>query len=74
MVYVEDDTNINVWKWNCTTRDVSRWNILRKLVFTTINCSLVNKIKNHISIVISSDIEKHELKSSHNSVTFSYST
>ena len=61
-IYIEDDTNINVWKSNCTTCDVSRWNILRKLVFTTTNCLLVNKIKNHNSIVISRDIEKRKLK------------
>ena len=52
MIYIEDDTNINLWKSNCTTCDVSRWDILRKLVFTTTNCFLANKIKNHNSIVI----------------------
>ena len=62
MIYIEDDTNINLWKSNCTTCDVSRWDILRKLVFTTTNCFLANKIKNHNSIVISRDIEKRKLK------------
>ena len=62
MIYIEDDTDINLWKSNCITCDVSRWNILRKLVFTTTNCLLANKIKNHNSIVISRDIEKRKLK------------
>ena len=62
MIYIEDDTNINLWKSNCTTCDVSRWDISRKLVFTTTNCFLANKIKNHNSIVISKDIEKRNLK------------
>ena len=44
-LYIEDDANINVWKSNCTTCDVSRWDILRKLVFTTTNCFLANKIQ-----------------------------
>ena len=61
-IYIEDDTNINVWKSNCYTCDVSKWDILRKLVFTTTNCLLDNKIKNHNSIVISRDIEKRKLK------------
>ena len=62
MIYIEDDANINVWKSNSLTCDVSRWDILRKLVFTTTNCLLANKIKNHKSIVISRDIEKRKLK------------
>ena len=53
-------------------RDVSRWDILRKLVFTTTNNFLANKIMNNNSIVISRDIEKRKLKGSHNSVTISY--
>ena len=29
IIYIEDDTNINLWKLNCTTWDVSRWDLMQ---------------------------------------------
>ena len=43
-------------------RSVSRWDILRKLIFTTANCFLANKIKNDNSLVTSRGLVKCKLK------------
>lgn len=62
LIYMEDDASIDIWKSNCCICNVSRWDILRKLIFTTANCFLANKIKNYNSHVTSKGIEKRKIK------------
>ncbi|KAI6658898.1 Transposable element P transposase [Oopsacas minuta] len=61
-IYMEDDANIHILKSYCPICNVTRWDILRKLIFTTTNCFLANKIKNYNSLVTSRGIEKRKLK------------
>ena len=62
LIFVEDDASIDTWKSNCCTCNASRWDILRKLLFTTANCFLANKIKNYNSFVTFRAMEKRKLK------------
>ena len=62
LIYMEDDASIDTWKSNCCTCNASRWDILRKLLFTTANCFLANKIKNYNSLVTSRAMEKRKFK------------
>ena len=62
LIYMEDDASIDTWKSNCCACNASRWDILRKLLFTTANCFLANKIKNYNSLVTSRAMEKRKLK------------
>ena len=36
----------DLWRSNCVSCNTCRWKIVRKLVFTTVNCIFANKIKN----------------------------
>ena len=46
----------------CPICEISKWNILEKIIFTAANCFLANKIKNYNSLVISKGVEKRKLK------------
>ena len=56
------ETDADSWRLNCSSCEVSNWNILEKIIFTAANCFIANKMKNYNSLVISKGVEKRKLK------------
>ena len=62
LIFIGETGEYDLWRSNCVSCNTSRWKIVRKLVFTTENCIIANKIKNYNSLLSSRAIEKRKLK------------
>ena len=60
LIFLEDTGMIG--DLSCVFCGISLLIILKKIVFTSFNCLLANKIKNYNSTLISKGIEKRKLK------------